>query len=142
MEALALKGPAPHSAEEASPRELRMASLRLGGWLIILVLLGSAVRALPLGQTTRTGILAWMLVAISLYWLYGGLGYRALLILQVFLFSTATMLLVLKAGLVVVGVEGFDAVRLLARGLILAGGFCAGINMGVMFVASLRRQKV
>ncbi len=118
-----------------------MASLRLGGWLIILVLLGSAVRALPLGQTTRTGILAWMLVAISLYWLYGGLGYRALLLVQVFLFSTATAILALKVGLVTLGVEGFQGLRLFARGLILAGGLCAGVNMGAMLVASLRRQK-
>jgi len=136
-----VKGPAPYSAESASPRELRLASLRLGLWLVVLVLLGSAVRALPLGQTTRTGILAWMLVAISLYWLYGGLGYRALLLLQVFLFSTATALLALKVGLVALGVEGFDAIRLLARGLILAGGFCAGVNLGVMLVASLVRRR-
>lgn len=136
-----MKDPAPYSAEQASPRELRLASLRLGLWLVVLVLLGSAVRALPLGQTTRTGILAWMLVAISLYWLYGGLGYRALLLLQVFLFSTATAFLALKVGLVALGVEGFDAIRLFARGLILAGGFCAGVNMGVMLVASLVRRR-
>lgn len=136
-----MKGPAPHSAEEASPRELRLASLRLAAWLVILVLLGMAVRELPLGQTTRTGILAWMLVGISLYWLYTGLGYRAPLLLQLFLFSSATALLLLKAGLVAIGIGGFDAVRLFARFLILAGGFCAGVSLGVMLVASLRRQK-
>ncbi len=136
-----MKGPAPHSAEEASPRELRLASLRLAAWLVILVLLGMAVRELPLGQTTRTGILAWMLVGISLYWLYGGLGYRALLLVQVFLFSTATAILALKVGLVTLGVEGFQGLRLFARGLILAGGLCAGVNMGAMLVASLRGPK-
>jgi hypothetical protein len=62
-------------------------------------------------------------------------------LLQVFLFSTATALLALKVGLVALGVEGFDAIRLFARGLILAGGFCAGVNMGVMLVASLVRPR-
>jgi hypothetical protein len=136
-----MRGPAPYSAENATPRELRVASLRLGAWLVVLVLLGLAVSALPLGQTTRTGILSWVLVGISLYWLYDGLGYRALLLLQVFLFSTATALLGLKAGLVVAGVGGLDAMRLAARWLILAGGFCAGLNVGVMLVASLVRRK-
>jgi hypothetical protein len=137
----AMKDPARYSAENASPRELRLASLRLAAWLLALVLLGIGVRALPLGQTTRTGILAWILVGISLYWLYAGLGYRALLLLQVLIFSIATTLLVLKAGLVVLGVEGFDAVRLIARWLILAGGFCAGLNVGLMLVASLVRKR-
>ncbi len=136
-----MRDPAPYLAEQASPHELRMASLRLAGWLVVLVLLGNAVRALPLGQTTRTGILAWMLVAISLYWLYVGLGYRALLLLQVLLFSAAAALLVLKAGIVLLGVEGFRGLRLFARGLILAGGFCAGVNLGVMLVASLVRRR-
>ena len=136
-----MEGPAPHSAEDATPRELRLASLRLGAWLVVLVLLGTAVSELPVGQTTRTGILSWVLVGISLYWLYAGLGYRALLLLQVFLFSAATTLLCLKAGLVVAGVGGFDAMRLAARWLILVGGFCAGLNLGLMLVASLVRRK-
>jgi hypothetical protein len=136
-----MRGPAPYSADDATPGELRAASLRLAGWLLVLVMLGIAVRALPLGQTTRTGILAWILVGISLYWLYAGLGYRALLLLQVLLFSAAAALLVLKAGLVVLGVEGFDTVRLVARGLILAGGFCAGLSLGLMLVAGLVRKR-
>ncbi len=136
-----MRGPAPYSAEDASPGELRAASFKLGAWLVLLVVLGIGVRALPLGQTTRTGILAWLLVAISLYWLYAGLGYRALLLTQLFLFSAAAALLALKAGLVVVGAEGFDLVRLAARWLILIGGFCAGLNVGVMLVASLVRRR-
>jgi hypothetical protein len=136
-----MREPAPYSAEDATPAELRAASLKLGCWLVLLVVLGVAVRALPLGQTTRTGILAWLLLAISLYWLYAGLGYRALLLTQVFLFSAAVALLGLKVGLVVVGAEGFDLLRLVARGLILAGGFCAGLNVGVMLVASLVRRR-
>src|SRR5215213_4589220 len=37
------------------------------------------LRELPLGHGTRTGLLAWMLVALALYWLYAGMGYRPLL---------------------------------------------------------------
>jgi hypothetical protein len=132
-----VRDPASHSADDASPAELRRSSLRLGAWLALLILLGIGVRALPLGQTTRTGILGWILVGISLYWLYAGLGYRALLLIQVFLFSVAVALLAIKVGLVAVGVEGFGLIRLAARWLILAGGFCAGVNVGVMLVASL-----
>lgn len=136
-----LDDPAPYAAEGASPGELRRASLRLAVWLACLTLLGVGVRALPLGQTTRTGILAWVLLAISLYWLFVGLGYRALLLIQLFLFSVATFLLTLKATLVIAGVGGFDALRLTARSLLLAGGFCAGMSLGLMLVASLVRHR-
>ena len=77
-----MRGPALHTAEDATRQELRGASLRLLMWLVICVILGPLVRALPLGQTTRTGILAWLLVAMALYWLYAGLGYRPLLLIQ------------------------------------------------------------
>ena len=136
-----MRGPAPYSAEGANPRELRSASLWLAAWLAGLVLVGAGVRALPLGQTTRTGILAWILLVMALYWLYAGLGYRALLLIQVFLFSTAVALLMLKVGLVIGGAGGFDLVRLVARSLMLVGGFCAGLNLGLMLVASLARWR-
>ncbi len=136
-----MRGPAPHTAEDATPRELWSASLRLLFWLTVLVLLViPLVRELPLGRTARTGILAWLLVALALYWLYAGLGYRALLLLQLGLFSTAAALLSGKALLVAAGVPGFDLVREVARAVVVAGGVCAGANLGGMLLAVLRRQ--
>jgi hypothetical protein len=70
-----MKGPAPHTAENATPGELWRASLRLLLMLAALALLVvPLIRELPLGQSTRIGILAWLLVGLSLYWLYGGLS--------------------------------------------------------------------
>jgi len=81
--------PALHTAEDASPRELWQASWKL---LLLLAILGLLVvpllRELPVGQSSRIGLLAWMLVALALYWLYAGMGYRPLLLLTfVFPFS-------------------------------------------------------
>lgn len=135
-----MRGPALHTAEDATPRELRQASLRLFLWLCALLLVGPLVRALPFGQTTRTGILAWLLVGLALYWLYAGLGYRPLLLVQLGLFSTAAALLTIKAGLVAVGVLKFGVLRAAARGLLAAGGVCAGANLGIMLVASFLRR--
>ena len=68
-----------HSAEDASPSELRRASFRLLLMLLALALLVVPIlRELPLGQSTRTGLLAWLLVALALYWLAEGMGYRPL----------------------------------------------------------------
>ena len=39
------------------------------------------LRDLPLGATTRTGLLAWLLVLLALYWLYAGMGFQPLLLL-------------------------------------------------------------
>lgn len=133
-------GPAEHTAEQATPGELKAASLRLTLWLAALVVIGPAVRALPLGQTTRTAILAWILAAAALYWLYGGLGYRPLLLLQLVFFSTAITLLSIKVLLVGLSVTQFDFLRETGRGLLIAGGACAGANLGMMLVASLRRR--
>ena len=133
-------GPAEHTAEQATPAELKAASLRLALWLAALVVIGPAVRALPLGQTTRTAILAWILAAAALYWLYGGLGYRPLLLLQIVIFSTAVTLLSIKVLLVGLSVKQFDFLREAGRALLIAGGACAGANLGMMLVASLRRR--
>ncbi len=129
-----------HTADDATPQELRSASLRLLLWLAALLLVGPAVRALPLGQTTRTGILAWLLVGLALYWMYAGLGYRALLLTQLALFSTSAALLGIKAAFVVLGVQGVDGLREVARGMLLVGGGCAGANLGIMLVASVFRR--
>lgn len=132
--------PSDHTAEDASPGELRRASIRLSLWLLALLVVGPAVRALPLGQTTRTGLLAWLLLAVALYWLYRGLGYRPWLLMQVAVFSTAVTLLMLKVLLVSMGIREFDILRAAGKGLIIAGGVMAGANLGMMLVASVLRR--
>ncbi len=132
----------PHTAEEASPGELRRASLRLLLMLLALALLVvPIIRDLPLGQSTRTGIVAWLLVALALYWLYEGMGYRPLLLLQLVIFSTAATLLSAKVLLVIVDVNRVTFLRYTARWLILLGAACAGTNLFGMLLrlASSRR---
>lgn len=130
------------TVEGASPAELRRSSLNLLFMFVVLALLVvPVIRALPLGQTTRTGLLAWLLVALSLYWLYAGLGYRALLLLQLVVFSTAATLLVTKAGLVIVGVDRLSILRRTARALILVGAGLGVLNLAGMLVALVRRGK-
>jgi hypothetical protein len=109
-------------------------------WLVVCVIVGPLVRSLPLGQTTRTGMLAWLLVAMALYWLYAGLGYRPLLLVQLGIFSSAAALLAIKAGLVALGIHSFDILRATARILLIVGGGCAGANLGMMLIASLLRR--
>ena len=78
-----MRGPAPCTAEDATQRD---SGERVCGsflWLVVCVIVGPLVRSLsPLGQATRTGMLAALLVAMALYWLYAGLGYRPLLLVQ------------------------------------------------------------
>jgi hypothetical protein len=134
-----MPGFAPHTAEEATPRELRRASLRLALSLAALgLLIVPIVRDLPLGETTRTGIVAWLLVALALYWLYAGLGYRPLLLLQLLLFSIAASLLSLKVLLVGVGVDRLSVLRRVARALVVSGGVFAGVNLGWMLLTLVR----
>ena len=136
-----MKGPAPHTAEGATPKELWRASLQLLLFLVALILLVvPLIRELPLGQSTRTGILAWLLVALALYWLYAGLGYRPLLLLQLLIFSTAAALLSMKLALVAISVHSLTVLRNVARVLILAGGICAGANLGAMLLALVSRR--
>jgi hypothetical protein len=120
--------PALRTAEDASPRELWKASWRL---LLMLAVLGLVVlpliHELPLGQSTRTGLLAWVLVALALYWLYAGMGYRPLLLLQLML--------------VAVDVHRLTVLRYVARGLILVGAGCAVANLGAMLLSMWRRSR-
>jgi hypothetical protein len=123
------KEPALHTAEDASPRELWGASWRL---LLTLAALGLLVvpliRGFPLGgQSTRTAMLAWLLVGLALYWLYAGMGYRPLLLLQLLLFSTAAALL--------------SVLRYISRGLILVGAACAFANLAAMLILLWRRSR-
>ena len=78
-----MAGTVAHTAEEATVRELRRAALRLlfmlaALALVVVPLLGE----LPLGMSSQTGLLAWLLVVLGFYWLYAGLGYRPLLLAQ------------------------------------------------------------
>ncbi len=124
-----------HSAEDATPSELRRASLRLLLMLLALSLLVvPLIRDLPLGTSTRTGMLAWLLVGLALYWLYEGMGYRPLLLLQLLIFSTAATLLSAKLLLVIVDVNKVNILRIAARWLIMLGAACAGANLlGMLF---------
>jgi len=132
--------PSLHTAEDATAPELGRAILRLGAMLIVLALvLVPLLRSLPLGQTTRTGLLAWLLVAIALYWAVAGLGYRPLLMLQMLAFSSAAMLLTTKAALVLFDIDRLSILRRTARDLILVGAMLAVVNLGSMLIGLLRR---
>jgi hypothetical protein len=131
-----------HTAEDASPRELWKASWKLLLMLTVLgVLVVPLIRELPLGQSTQTGLLAWLLVGLALYWLYAGMGYRPLLLLQLMLFSGAAALLSTKLLLVAVDVHRLTVLRYLARGLILVGAGCAMANLGAMLLLLWRRSR-
>jgi hypothetical protein len=135
-----VKEPAKHTAEDATVGELWRASLHLLVMLVVLALLIVPVlRDLPLGQSTRTGLLAWLLVALSLYWLYRGMGYQPLLLLQLLIFSGAAALLSLKVLLVAADVHSLSVLRRVARALIMIGAGLAGLNLTAMLITLIRR---
>ena len=102
----------PHTAEEATASELRRASARLLFMLLALALLVvPIIRDLPLGHSTRIGMLAWLLVGLALYWLFQGMGYRPLLLLQLVLFSVAATMLSAKVLLAIVDVNQVNFLR-------------------------------
>ena len=134
--------PERHTADDATPAELRAG---LGRLLINLVGLAFIVvpliRGLPLGQTTRTALLAWLLVALAVYWLYAGLGFQPLLLIQLMLFSAAATFLSAKILLVIVDIDRLSILRRTAKGLIEVGAACAGLNLGGMALALFRRSR-
>ncbi|MFL5461283.1 MAG: hypothetical protein ACJ8A6_11085 [Gemmatimonadales bacterium] len=131
-----------HTAEDASPRELWRASWKLLLMLVALALLVvPLLRELPLGHGSRTGLLAWMLVALALYWLYAGMGYRPLLLLQLLLFSGAAAFLTARILLGVMDVSELGLLRAVARGLILIGAGLAGANLLAMLLLLWRRSR-
>ena len=134
---MTLRGPAEHTAEDATPGELRRSVLIL---LLMLAALGLLVAPLLsdlplLGKSTRTAIFAWLLVGLALYWMYAGMGYRPLLLVQLLLFSTAAALLSVKLLLVAVTIDSLTVLRWMARYLIIAGAVCAGANLTGMLLA-------
>lgn len=130
------------TAEDATPRELWRASWKLllmFGVLALLVV--PLLRELPLGYGTRTLLFAWMLVALALYWLYAGMGYRPLLLLQLLLFSAAAAFLTARLLLVVVDIRHLSLLRVLARGMILVGAGLAGANLLAMLIMLWLRSR-
>lgn len=126
------------SARPATPRDHLLAGL----WLCLMLLLLGLVmvpllRELPLGSTTKTLLLAWLLVAMAMYWMYAGLGFQPLLLLQLGLFCVAALLLSTKAVLVLVGIERFSILRRAARLLILGGAGLAAVNLIALILAPL-----
>jgi hypothetical protein len=137
-----MAGTVAHTAEEATVRELRRAALRLlfmlaALALVVVPLLGE----LPLGMSSQTGLLAWLLVVLGFYWLYAGLGYRPLLLAQLLCFSAAATLLSAKVLLVIVDVHSLTVLRYVATGLILVGAAGAVANLGGMLVSLYRRTR-
>jgi hypothetical protein len=133
--------PAIHTAEDATPQELRRASRRLLAMLVLLaVLVVPFLLLFPGGETTRVGLLAWLLVVLALYWLYAGLGYQPVLLLQLMAFSAAAALLTTKAALLLVGIAHVDVLRWSARVLIILGTLLAVGNLGSMLLALRRRR--
>lgn len=129
--------------QRESAAALWKASLRLVLWLGALYMLAvPLIRELPLGQTTRTGLLAWLLVAVAFYWLYAGMGVRPLLLLQLFLFSAAAALLAAKLVLVGIGVLRLSLLRRVARVLIMLGAASAVVNLVLMVVAVVKKSSV
>ena len=139
---VSLRGPAEHTAEDATPGELRRSVLILLLMLAALALLVTPLlRDLPLlGKSTRTAILAWLLVGLALYWMYAGMGYRPLLLVQLLVFSAAAALLSVHLMLVAVTIDSLTMLRWLARYLIMAGAVCAGANLTGMLVALTLKQ--
>jgi hypothetical protein len=139
---VSLRGPAEHTAEDATPGELRRSVVILLLMLAALALLVTPLlRDLPLlGKSTRTAILAWLLVGLALYWMYAGMGYRPLLLVQLLLFSAAAALLSVKLLLVVVSIESLTILRWFARWLIMAGAVVAGANLTGMLIALTLKQ--
>lgn len=136
-----MRAPAPHTADDATRPELWRASLRLMLMCVALALLVvPLVRQLPLGETSRTGLFAWLLVVLAVYWLYAGLGFQALLLIQLVIFSAAAVLLTTKVALVLVGIDRLTILRITARWLIMVGAGLAAVNLGSMLLALTRRR--
>jgi hypothetical protein len=131
-----------HTAEDASPRELWRASWKLLLMLAALALLVvPLLKELPLEGSSRTWLLAWTLVALALYWLYAGMGYRPLLLLQLLLFSGAAAFLTAKVLLGIIDVGRVGLLRAMARGMILIGAGLAGANLVAMLLLLWRRSR-
>ena len=109
--------------------------------LILGLLVVPLLYELPLGSASRMGLLAWLLVAVAMYWIYAGLGYQPLLLLQLLLYSAAATLLITKVALVVVDIHRLSVLRRVAAALIITGAGLSVINLGAMLWALIRPQR-
>lgn len=120
---------------------VRRTSLRLLVWLVVIALLMvPLLEDFPLGDTSRAGVIAWILVGIALYWLFTDMGYKPLLLFQLFFFSAAVALLTAKVLLVTIGVYRGPILRRVAIWFILFGAVCAGLNVAISFLDNVRRR--
>jgi hypothetical protein len=99
------------------------------------------IRELPPSRGIPTGLFAWLLVALALYWLYAGMGYRPLLLLQLLLFSGAATLLTARLVLGVIAEGKLGLFRAAARGMIMVGAGLAGTNLVAMLLLLWRRSR-
>lgn len=130
------------TAEDATPRELWRASWKLLLMLAALALLVvPLLRELPPTRGLSIGLFAWLLVGLALYWLYAGMGYRPLLLLQLLLFSGAATLLTARLVLGVIAEGKLGLLRAAARGMILVGAGLAGANLFAMLLLLWRRLR-
>src|SRR5688572_11788731 len=137
-----MTNPRPYDSNDLSSGEHWRASLWLCAMLLLLAfVVVPLLRDLPFGATTRTGLLAWLLVLLALYWLYAGMGFQPLLLLQLVIFSAAAVLLSTKAVLVLVGVERLSVLRRVARALIMIGAMFAGLNLLALLVVPRWRRR-
>lgn len=129
------------SDDEASPSlraRVGQQALKLLAWLAVIALLViPLLKDLPLGDTTRAGIIAWVLVGIAIYWLFTDLGYRPLLLMQLLLFSAAVACLSAKVFLLTIGIHRLSILRRTAIWLIGFGALCAGLNLAIMLLHQL-----
>jgi hypothetical protein len=131
--------------DSPTPGDLRgrvqRTAVRLLLWLVAIALLALPLaRGLDLGETTRAGILTFLLLCVALYWLFTDMGYRPLLLFQLVFFSTALVFLSAKALLVGIGVHSLSILRRTAIYLDLLGAACAGVNV-ILLLVDLFRAK-
>jgi hypothetical protein len=128
-------------AEGASPKELRWAIVReLLLMLAVALIVVPLLRELPVGSTTKTSILAWLLVAVTLYWLSARWS-QPLLLIALLAFSFAATLLTTKIALVLVGINRLSILRRVARGLILGGAGLSAVNVLMIIWALVERSR-
>jgi hypothetical protein len=99
------------------------------------------IRELPVIPSLRTVLISWVLVALALYWLYAGMGYRPLLLLQLLLFSGAAALFSAKLVLGVIEVGQLAVLRYVARVMVLVGAGLASANVLAMLLTLWRRTR-
>ncbi len=110
-------------------------------WLAAVALLVlPLIRGLPLGDTTRAGLLTFLLLCLALYWLFTDMGYRPLLLFQLVFFSTALVFLSAKVFLVGIGVTSLSILRRTAIWLDILGAACAGINVILLLIDLVRHR--